>query len=42
MGIIEMAGVPYNVFVKQQLKITVPLLIISTLIISVAPYIGLA
>ena len=42
MGIIEMAGVPYNVFLKQQLRITVPMLILSTLIISVAPYIGLA
>lgn len=41
MGIIEMAGVPYNIFVKQQLKITLPLLIIATIIISVAPYIGL-
>ncbi len=41
MGIIEMAGVPYNIFLKQQLKITLPLLIIATIIISVAPYIGL-
>ncbi len=41
MGIVEMTGVPYNVFVKQQLKITVPLIIIATVIISIAPYIGL-
>lgn len=41
MGIIEMAGVPYNIFLKQQLKITLPLIIIATIIISVAPYIGL-
>ena len=41
MGIIEMAGVPYNIFVKQQLKISLPLIIIATVVISAAPYIGL-
>ncbi len=41
MGIIEMAGVPYNVFLKQQLKISGPLLIAAAIIISAAPYIGL-
>jgi uncharacterized ion transporter superfamily protein YfcC len=41
MGICEMANVPYNVFLKVWLKILIPMLIIGTAIISVAPYIGL-
>ncbi|MBQ4467592.1 MAG: YfcC family protein [Firmicutes bacterium] len=41
MGICEMANVPYNIFLKVWLKILIPLLIIGTAIISIAPYIGL-
>ena len=41
MGICEMANVPYNVFLKIWLKILIPMLIVGTAIISVAPYIGL-
>ena len=41
MGICELVNVPYNVFLKQWAKILVPILAVSALIISVAPYIGL-
>ena len=41
MGICEMSGVPYNVFLKQWAKILVPILLVATVIISVAPYIGI-
>lgn len=41
MGICEMTNVPYNVFVKQMLKFLVPILVVATVIISIAPYIGL-
>ncbi len=41
MGICEMSGVPYNIFLKQWAKILVPILLVAALIISVAPYIGL-
>jgi len=42
MGICEMTGVPYPVFFKTMIKILLPMLIVAALIISVAPYIGLA
>ena len=41
MGICEMANVPYNVFLKVWLKILIPMLIVGTAIISIAPYIHL-
>lgn len=41
MGICEMGNIPYNIFLKLWLKILIPMLIIATAIISVAPYIGL-
>ena len=41
MGICEMANLPYNIFLKVWLKILIPMLIVATAIISVAPYIGL-
>ena len=41
MGICEMANLPYNIFLKVWLKILIPMLIVATVIISVAPYIGL-
>ena len=42
MGVCELVNVPYNVFLKQWAKILVPILAVSALIISLAPYIGLA
>ena len=42
MGIIEMANVPYNTFLKQVLKFVLPMLATAAIIITVAPYIGLA
>ncbi|MBQ5441835.1 MAG: YfcC family protein [Firmicutes bacterium] len=41
MGICEMGNIPYNIFLKLWLKILIPMLIIATAIISIAPYIGL-
>ncbi len=41
MGICELVNVPYNVFLKQWAKILVPLLLVSAVLISVAPYVGL-
>ena len=41
MGICELVNVPYNVFLKQWARILVPLLVVSAVLISVAPYIGL-
>ena len=42
MGVCELVNVPYNVFLTQWAKILVPILAVSALIISLAPYIGLA
>ena len=41
MGICEMSGVPYNVFIKQWAKILVPILVVAAVIISIAPYVGI-
>lgn len=41
MGIMTMTNVPYNIFLKQWLKILLPILLVGILIISAAPYIGL-
>ena len=41
MGICEMSNIPYNIFLKMWLKILIPMLVVGTAIISVAPYIGL-
>lgn len=41
MGICEMANIPYNIFLKVWLKILIPMLVVSMIIMSVAPYIGL-
>ena len=42
MGICEMVNMPYPVYLKTILKFTLPLLIVAAVIISVAPYVGLA
>lgn len=42
MGICEMTGVPYPVFFKTMLKHLVPMLVAAAIIISIAPYVGLA
>ncbi len=42
MGICEMAGVPYPVFLKTMIKILTPMLVVAAVIISIAPYVGLA
>ena len=42
MGIIELANVPYNRYLKFLLRFYIPILILGTALISVAPYIGLA
>ncbi|MFI3225903.1 MAG: YfcC family protein [Clostridia bacterium] len=41
MGILEMAEIPYDRYVKQVLKIMLPVLCTGALIITIAPYIGL-
>ena len=41
MGIMTMTNVPYNIFIKQWLKILIPILLTGIIIISAAPYIGL-
>lgn len=41
MGTLEMVNVPYDVYLKFMLKNLIPLLLLMTLIISVAPYLGL-
>ena len=41
MGIMTMTNVPYNIFLKQWLKILIPILLTGIIIISAAPYIGL-
>lgn len=41
IGVLEMANVPYDCYMRLMLKFMVPLLAISTLIILAAPYIGL-
>lgn len=42
MGTLELVNVPYNEYLRYMLKTLVPLLIIAAIIISIAPYIGLA
>ena len=41
LGICEMAGLSYNMFFKQWLKILAPVLAAAVIIISAAPYIGI-
>lgn len=41
MGVIDLVNVPYPTYVKMMLRFMIPFLIITTFIISVAPYIGL-
>lgn len=41
LGVSEMYGVPYSTFLKFMLKFSLPLLLAATILISVAPYIGL-
>lgn len=42
MGVIELANVPYNNFFKFMMRTFIPLLILGSIVISVAPYLGLA
>ena len=42
MGTLDLVNVPYDRYLKFMLKYLVPLLVLSAIIISVAPYIGLA
>jgi uncharacterized ion transporter superfamily protein YfcC len=41
LGTAEMFGVPYGTFVKFMLKYAIPLLLVATVILTLAPYIGL-
>ncbi len=41
LGTTEMFGVPYGTFVKFMLKYSIPLLLVGTILLSIAPYIGL-
>lgn len=41
LGVSEMYGVPYGTFLKSMLKYAIPLLILATVLLSIAPYIGL-
>lgn len=41
LGTAEMYGVPYNSYLKFVLKYGVPMLVVSTVVIALAPYIGL-
>ena len=42
LGVSEMYGVPFSNYIKFMTKCVIPLLIVSTIILSIAPYIGLA
>lgn len=42
LGTLELFNVPYDKYLKLMLKYSIPLLILGALIVSVAPYIGLA
>ncbi len=41
MGTLDLVKVPYDIYLRFMLKMTVPLLILSAVIISLAPYLGL-
>ncbi|MEA5002886.1 MAG: hypothetical protein VB081_05255, partial [Christensenella sp.] len=41
LGTAEMYGVPYNTYLKFMIKYGVPMLVIATILIALAPYIGL-
>lgn len=41
LGTCELFGVPYNSFLKYMLKYAIPLLLVATILLSIAPYIGL-
>lgn len=41
LGTAEMFGVPYGHYLKFMLKVSLPLLIVATLLLTAAPYIGL-
>ena len=41
LGVSEMYGIPYSNFLKFMLKYAIPMLLIATIILAVAPYIGL-
>lgn len=41
MGVLELTNVPYPVYLKEALKIFVPLLLVSAVIIMASPYLGL-
>ncbi|MCI8640054.1 MAG: YfcC family protein [Coprococcus sp.] len=41
MGVLEITNVPYPVYLKEVMKIMVPLLVVSAIVIMVSPYLGL-
>ena len=41
MGVLELTNIPYSIYIKEVLKILIPLLIASIIVIMVSPYIGL-
>lgn len=41
MGVLELTNVPYPTYLKQALKIMIPLLIASAVVIMASPYLGL-
>ncbi|MDL2248577.1 hypothetical protein LJB89_02660 [Tyzzerella sp. OttesenSCG-928-J15] len=41
MGVLELTNVPYSVYLKEAIKIMVPMLVAATIVIMVSPYLGL-
>lgn len=41
MGVLELTNVPYPTYLKEVLKILVPLLVVAAIIIMISPYLGL-
>ncbi len=41
MGVLELTNVPYPVYLKQVIRIMIPLLLVSAVVIMVSPYLGL-
>jgi uncharacterized ion transporter superfamily protein YfcC len=41
MGVLELTNIPYATYVRHALQILVPMLVAGTLLLMLAPYIGL-
>ena len=41
MGVLELTNVPYPTYLKEVLKILIPLLVVAAIIIMISPYLGL-